>query len=152
MPKLSLLIVSSKFNSVDVQHPSGDAEINQISIEQKKPFQFSANLKVKHFDLQKLFVSLNLLQIPVDLSAQADAQCRGQLLPIQIQCDSQIVAKNLKIRPSIKNSFHIVELNSAKASGTVDFTAQKFNFKALLELPGLTDTMTSSKIQRRRSC
>lgn len=130
-----------KNNSVTVdhiqfKHPSGDADVTQIVFEQKRPFKFKAVAKAKNFDLQKLFLSIGLKDIPVHLNADAGGVCTGEILPLKINCQAQIEASNLDVKSDLNEPFSIVKLSSGSVSGDVNFTENGVSYKALARIKG----------------
>lgn len=121
---------------IQIKHPSGDAEVTQIVFEQKKPFKFKALAKAKNFDLQKLFLSIGLKDIPVRLNAEGGGACSGEIIPLYINCQAQIEASNLDVKTDLNESFSIVKLSSGSVSGDVTFTENGVNYRALARIKG----------------
>jgi translocation and assembly module TamB len=122
------------FDSVLLEHPSGRAELKQISIQKEKPFDFKADVKVYDFQLQKLFSSLNLTNIPADFKADAEAHCNGQIVNFSVHCDTQISAEKISVKTDLKSDFHIVQIEKARAKGFVDLDLKDVKFKADLNI------------------
>lgn len=140
--EIQILNNEVKVNELFISHPSGEAELSQIKFKQKAPYEFSAQVQAHSFNLQKLFLSLNLNNIPAFLDAQATAECQGQLSPLSIQCQTQIQGKNIDVKPSMKDALHIVEIEQATAHGQVSLTNEKLNFNAQLKIK---DSMIQSE-------
>jgi translocation and assembly module TamB len=121
-------------DSIFVEHPSGRAELKQISLQQEKPFNFKADLVVQDFQLQKLFKSLNLNDIPADFKASAKSKCSGQLESLKIHCDSQILANDISVQTDFKSAFHIIQIDQAEIQGETDLTLNSVKFKSNLRL------------------
>lgn len=133
---------SSKLNNSQLQiqkisilHPSGKAELSNISITQTKPFPFRAQVDVSEFNLQKLFTSLNLKNIPADMNAQAKGNCEGTLDEFILKCVSEIAASDIDVKPDVKDSFHIVQINKITALGDIVLTKDHFSYQAQLKIP-----------------
>ena len=129
-------IKNSQFliDSILLEHPSGHAELKQISIQQEKPYGFKTDIHVQDFQLQKLFGSLNLSNIPADLKAHATAKCTGQIDNFKMVCDSEITAENISVQTDLKSSFHIIQMSQVKATGQTDLSLQVFKFNADLQI------------------
>lgn len=122
-------------DSVLVEHPSGRAELKQISIQHGKPFSFKTNVIVENFQLQKLFGSLNLANIPADFQADAKADCSGQIENFKLHCESiSINAENIDVKADIKDSFHIVQVDKAKATGEIDMNSKEIKYTSELQI------------------
>lgn len=121
-------------DSVLVEHPSGHAELSQISIQQEKPYNFKTNVKVDGFQLKKLFDSLNLKNIPADLKADATGQCSGQIENLKIECDTELTADQIDVKAEIKSTSHIVQIQKAKVIGHVEFSQSDVKFKSDLQI------------------
>ena len=121
-------------DSILVEHPSGQAELKQISLQQEKPYAFKADLVVQDFHLQKLFKSLNLNDIPADLKATAKAQCSGQIENLKVHCDSQIMANSISVQTELNDPFYIVQIDQAEALSESDLTLNGLNFKTNLRI------------------
>ena len=116
-------------DQIFIEHLSGTAQLNEIEIDQKKPFLFKTKLDVKSFNLQKLFVSLGLNNIPANLDLTGAANCAGQLLPpFDIECQTTADISNVDIKPSLKKKFSIVKLKKSTLTGTVFFNNEDIQF------------------------
>ena len=127
---------SVTIDKIDIKHPSGDAEVTQIVFEQRKPFKFKAQAKAKNFDLQKLFLSIGLKEIPVNLQADAGGFCSGEFIPLRINCQTQIEARNLDVKPDLSKEFSIVKLSAGTVTGDATFTEDGVDYRALARIPG----------------
>lgn len=124
-----------QFQKISILHPSGKAELSNISITQTKPYPFRAQVEISEFNLQKLFSSLNLKNIPADMNARANGNCEGTIDEFLLKCTTDIIAEKIDVRPDIKDNFHIVEIDKLTAHGDVILTQDDFNFQAQLKLP-----------------
>jgi translocation and assembly module TamB len=129
---------SVTIDKIEIKHPSGDAEVTKIIFEQRKPFKFKAQAKAKNFDLQKLFRSIGLNDIPVNLQADAGGFCSGEVFPLKINCQTQIEARNLDVKPDLSGDFSIVRLSSGTLTGDINFTDEGIDYRALARIPGGT--------------
>lgn len=122
-------------NQIEVEHPAGLAELNSIEVDQEKPYPFKAKLNVKSFNLQKLFASLNLNSIPADLDLVGSTECQGQLMPpFDIECKAQANVENVWVKPSLKDSFHIVKIKKGKINGSLVLNQDDIQFESKVEI------------------
>ncbi|MFZ3230323.1 MAG: translocation/assembly module TamB domain-containing protein [Pseudobdellovibrio sp.] len=122
-------------NQIHFEHPAGIAELNQIEISQEKPYLFKTKLNVKTFNLQKLFISLNLNSIPVDLNLTGSTECAGQLSPpFDIECHAEADISDVWVKPSLKESFSIVKIKEGKIKGTVNFNNDDIQFDSTVTI------------------
>lgn len=122
-------------NQIEVEHPAGLAELNEIEIGQEKPYLFKAKLKVKSFNLQKLFASLNLNSIPADLDLAGSTTCAGQLLPpFDIECDVDATAENIWVKPGLKEALTIVKVKKGHFNGNLILNQEDIQFESKIEI------------------
>ncbi len=122
-------------NQIELEHPSALAYLKKIEIEQKSPYRFKSAVQVKNFDLQKLFGSVGLAEIPAGLSAEANAQCNGLVEPeFKIECDVDSDLQDIWVRPSQKAKLHIVKIKKAKIAGKFEMNPQKMSYTASLKV------------------
>ena len=85
-------------DQIKLEHPAGFAKLTEIEVEQTKPFKFKTKLNVQSVNLQKVFVSMGLTNIPADLDINGSADCAGQLTtPFDIECATQASLTDLVI-------------------------------------------------------
>ena len=124
-----------KLNSLKLEHPSGTALVKDINISQKKPFDFSAQIQVEQFDLQKLFISLGLKDIPAFVQVKGNAECTGRIEYFEVDCQTQINADHIVVLPEINSKFNIIKLQTAAASGSAHLDTEGVTFKTKINLP-----------------
>ena len=124
-----------QLNSLKVAHPSGTAQVQQIKISQKKPFEFSAQVQVEQFDLQKLFVSLGMNDIPAYVNVHGSADCQGQLQDFSIKCQAQAVGENIVVLPEMKSPLNILKVKRAETQSDISMNLNELKFKTILILP-----------------
>lgn len=118
------------FDQITLNHPSGLVQLNQFEIQQKKPFAFKSKIKVTDFNLQKLFESLDLKDIPANLTAQALGECSGQIDGFNAQCNAKLIVENVLVTPEIKSSLPIVSIDKALLDVKGQFTVDDFKYAA----------------------
>ncbi len=121
--------------SLKVQHPAGELKIEKTKLSLQDNLPVSMKLEVSELDLQKLFLSLNLKNIPVDMQLKGNAPCRGQLKPLSFDCDFQAQAELISIRSEIsRQAFEILNLKKITGQGQVQVNTEKIIFKSQLSL------------------
>lgn len=120
-------------SEIKVQHPSGEATVTRSQISLKDNYDFKAQATVAHMDLQKLFQSLNLNNIPVGANLSGTVPCEGQFLPeVQVTCDGiELRAKDLWVKSGMKSKdLAILNLDEMKARGKVQITTTAVTYAA----------------------
>ncbi|MEK6628810.1 MAG: translocation/assembly module TamB domain-containing protein, partial [Bdellovibrionota bacterium] len=124
-----------EMSEVKLEHPSGTASLRNLKIEKNPPYKYSTLLEVSSFDLQKLFLSLSLNDIPAGLSATGKATCSGAIQPsIFATCDVLTDLDNIWVKPGLKEKLHIVKLKKAQLNGTTNFTKDSFSFQTGIQI------------------
>lgn len=130
-------------NQISLEHPSGEAVLNNIEIEQKSPYHFKSKVNLKNFDLQKLFVSMGMKNIPAGLEANSQSVCEGNVQPeLNIDCLVQAELADIWIKPNIQENLHILKLKKSHIDGKVHFTNSQLNYETRIEIGS---SMGSSK-------
>lgn len=121
--KMNLKNNSVAFDQIQLNHPSGLASLSDVEFAQEKPYKFKSKVQVSQFNLQKLFASLELKNIPADFNASVLGNCNGQLMPFEAQCDTKIIAEDIDVTD-------IVQVKKALVGGKVNFTASGVSYEA----------------------
>lgn len=122
-------------NSISYQHLSGSAILNHFKWNTQSD-QFESGLDLKSLDLQKLFQSLSLTGIPVELALLGSGQCDGSLYKnFQINCKASATGNNLDVR----SQYHgppppIIALSNINAEGTVSINLKEVRYDANIKL------------------
>lgn len=125
-----------QFEQVKLTHPAGLVELKNVQIEQKKPYTFQTELDLKEFNLQRLFQSLGLNNIPVDLNALGQIACLGQFIdPLFIKCRGKINTSNILVKANLKNDQPIVKLDNASLDGQAEITNAAVSFSSKINFP-----------------
>lgn len=122
------------FKNMNIQHPSGLLELSKIEFQNKSPYEFKTDIQLKNFNLKDMFKSLNLTNIPASLTAEAKAQCSGQIRDFITYCKGQITAENIKVDADMAGKNNIVSLKKISAQVDGQFNSKRFAFKSLLSL------------------
>ena len=133
-------------------HPAGQLKLTKSNFKFKSPWEFVSEVKIESLDLQKLFVSLGLKNIPVELKIQGGGPCHGQLADFQITCQPDLAGSNLLVGGSFDLPV-VVDISSFAANGPVTVDRQKVSYKASVFLgedrgtsEGIIDYATGFKI------
>lgn len=122
-------------SQVEIEHPSAVASFKGIEIEQKAPYHFKAEASIKQFDLQKLFLSIGLHDIPSGFTAKGQAQCNGWLQPeFKVDCSVSTDLQDIWVRPDMKATLSIVKLKKANLNGTVNFDPRGLTYKTAIRM------------------
>jgi len=134
------------FPNVQLRHPAGTAVLTNTEIGLEQNFEFKTQAKIAKLDLQKLFQSLNLHEIPVWLELQGELPCRGQIrAPFKITCDASASGDNLLVTSDFKNQKAvIVDIAKMSAKGVVEITEKAVAYKAQVQLGTNTGESTGT--------
>lgn len=126
---------------VNLEHPAGAADLTEIEIEQAKPYLFKTKLNVKSFDLQKLFVSLGLSNIPADLNLNGHTECKGQLTaPFNIECAVDAAVSNIVIKSTMNDPSSILKIKQGHVQGSLLVNNEDIQFDTQVTLGSSTGT------------
>ena len=130
-------------NEINLEHAAGHAQLKNIKIEQKPPYQFSSKIEFKNFELQKLFQSIGLSDIPASVTATGGASCEGLLSPKPfVNCSVESQFSDVWVKADLKDPMYIVKLKQGQVRGEVKVDSEKVNYHANINL-GSESTGTS---------
>lgn len=132
--KMNLKNNSVAFDQIQLNHPSGIASLSDFEFKQEKPYKFKSKVQVSQFNLQKLFASLELKNIPADFNASVIGNCSGQFVPLDVHCDSKIIAEDIWVKSDIKNKDYIVQVKKALVGGKVNLDTKGITYDAQAKL------------------
>lgn len=122
-------------NEINLEHPAGRMKLSNIRIEQMPPYHFNSKLEVTAVDAQKLFNSLNLAEIPVNLQVTGTANCEGLLDPSPlVNCSVQASADDTWVKAGLKADQYLIKYKHSRFNGDVKLTSEKFSFSTAIEL------------------
>ncbi len=122
---------------VTLLHPSGQAELKKIVLENKSPYKFKTEIVINEFSLQKLFLSINEKTIPVFLDVKATASCEGQIESFSAICTGQLNAENVDVFSDMKKELNIVSIKRAFSKVKANLNADGVEFENTVEFsPG----------------
>lgn len=119
-----------KFDTITIEHPAGVAYLKNVALENEKPYRIKTDVILENFDLQKMFQSLGLTNIPAYLQANGKATCEGQILDLDINCKSQLKAQNIKVDADLQGHQNIVKVKQLSSIGDVQIKQQGIIFKS----------------------
>lgn len=131
------------FSEVKIKHPAGVATLNKSQIELNHDFNFKSHISVDSLDLQKLFDSMDLSDIPAGALLKADLPCTGRVHPsFYVSCEGvKLHADNIWVKS--ENTAHgnpLLNLKSMSAQGLLTATPQQVSYNASLSLGDSTGT------------
>lgn len=121
-----------EFNKIRADHPAGQLSLNKTKLELKDDFKLQTSVEVDSLDLNKLFVSLNLNQVPVFGSIKGSASCNSFLKKTTATCDFKTNFDNLQIQLPKSELLFVPTIDG---SGTINIDHEKVNFISKLEMP-----------------
>lgn len=121
---------------VEFTHSSGSLQLKDLKLATKDNFNISSQLKLERFDLQKLFLSLGLKNIPVDLNVKSELHCDGQLVSdFFIKCNGSVYGSELLVKSeSSSKGFRILRLDEFSGIGWVTVNTEKVEFESSVQL------------------
>jgi translocation and assembly module TamB len=143
-------------NNLIFKHPAGNLKVNDFKLETKEGFPVKGRVQLEKMDLQKLFESLNLKNIPVDLGVQSDLLCEGQLLSdFFIKCNGSVQGTELLVKSDrTAKGNRIVRIDQFSGNGWVTVDKNKVEYETAVQLhesngnsQGVIDFETGFKIQ-----
>lgn len=124
-----------RIKEVALSHSAGSAKLENAELHLDGDMNFKTNLDVKYLDLQSLFKSIKLDEIPVELQSQGQFKCEGQIKDFKTSCNGKIEGKNLFVGSEYnKQESAIVELNEFKAQGSMTIDLNSVAYKADLQI------------------
>lgn len=124
-----------EINELNLEHPSGTAALKNVKFEKKSPYNFSTTLEINSFDLQKLFVSLGLSQIPAGIQGSGNSQCTGVIKPTpSVFCKVSADVHDIWVKPNMKASLNIVKLKQGRIDGETTITREGLTYRADLTI------------------
>lgn len=130
-------ISNSELNisEVKLEHPAGNALIKNLKLDKNPPYRFSSSVEIINFDLQKLFNSIGLSNIPTNLGANGSATCHGALRGSTLAtCNVHTTVENLWVKPDKNNNFHIVKIKQIQLNGEAKFSHDDFSYNTNIQI------------------
>ncbi len=120
---------------IEYEHEVGHAQLENLrwNIEHD---DIESKVDLKDFDLQKLFKTLHLEKIPVDLNVKGNAFCQGSIIKkFKLECKAKLDGENLDVRTAFKAPPpSIIELKSFTGTGTVSIDTEEVRYESAIEL------------------
>jgi Uncharacterized protein conserved in bacteria len=129
-------------SDVNLAHPAGRAKLVGSQIELDKNFAFKSKAVVDELDLQKLFISLDLANIPVGVMLKGEAPCAGELKTLDVKCTGvSLAGQNLWVKTGSHSSdLALVNIKDMKAQGDVQISKAAVAYQANLSIFDNTGT------------
>lgn len=123
------------FSNIELMHPAGKVKLSESSIGLTTPYNFKTNVSSENFNLQKLFVSLNLKDVPVEMLISPKAQCEGAISNFTTFCKVEIKSAGLKVSSHMNDpKSRIVEVGEFSAQGEFFADINKIAYKGTVAL------------------
>lgn len=120
-----------KLSNIDLIHPSGRVVLKNSQFNIDSPHLFKSEISSENLDLQKLFLSLNLKNIPVYLNIVPSLACEGEVKNFIVNCKGNVKAKDFVVHTEMnRKSSRIVALDAFEATGDLSIDKEKVGFKA----------------------
>lgn len=121
---------------LEFEHPSGKATLTDLNWNTETD-KISTDLELHNLDLQKLFIEIGLLRIPVELQASGRLQCSGQLIDnFNLNCNGNVEGRGLDVRAGYKApGAPIVGLQTFSGQGNVTVNTKEVTYNSSIELP-----------------
>jgi translocation and assembly module TamB len=120
---------------IRLENKSGKAEIERLRMTLEPKVQFSANVKSPGLEVKQLLENLDVKHVPILIPVKGDASCQGVLQDApEITCQARITTPKVHVdsgRPSFST---IVEVEDARAKGSVKITSKQVEYKADIEV------------------
>ncbi|MGZ3769504.1 MAG: translocation/assembly module TamB domain-containing protein [Bdellovibrio sp.] len=130
-------------SQIKIQHPAGEALLTDTEMTLDKNFDFKTKVSLTDLDLQNLFQTLDLKNIPVGAEIVGDVPCEGRIRPFfQINCsNTSLKARDFWVKAENKPSAKsILQLNSLAVSGQVQITKKSINYAAKVNIGSSSGT------------
>lgn len=122
-----------KFSNIELIHPAGKVTLSESSVKLKEPHEFKAKVASEHLDLQKLFLSLDLKEVPVFLALSPKVECEGAIKGFSIFCKASAKGFGLKVQSEMRDpSSRIVEIGEFGVSGEFFSDLDKIAYKGIV--------------------
>ncbi|MES3037060.1 MAG: translocation/assembly module TamB [Bdellovibrionota bacterium] len=121
-------------DELQLKHTAGQASLIQSSLQLHEPYQFAGTINLEQMNLQKLFVSMQLKNIPVDINAKGRVPCSGTLVPIEVNCYGDLEGTDIWVGSSMNKDSTIVALDKVNAKGKFNLNTEKIDFESQLNI------------------
>lgn len=119
-----------RLSNIEFKHPSGNLILKKSQINVEPPYKFKTEVSSEKIDIQKMFLSLNLKNIPVWLDLVPELSCEGEIENFNTNCSGKIVGEKFLVNSEmdLKKS-RIVAVEKFSANGEASINSQKVTFK-----------------------
>ncbi|MEN0060161.1 MAG: translocation/assembly module TamB, partial [Bdellovibrio sp.] len=122
-----------RLSEMQLSHPAGEASVTKAQITLAQDFAFKTQVTVHKLDLQQLFHSLNLHDIPAGLQAQGQWPCEGHIYPsFQLTCTgASLSAHDIWVKAGMRpRDTEILNVKDMSAQGQVQVTTEAVSYSA----------------------
>lgn len=125
-----------ELSELDIAHPAGNAKLVNTLINFHEDVEFATHVLIQDIDVQKLFTSLDLKEIPVWLQLKADLPCTGHFGDaMTVQCQGELEANQLNIQSDYTDAHStIVSVDKLLANGQLNISNEKIDYQAKLKM------------------
>ncbi len=124
-----------EISEIKFEHPSGKVSLKNVKIDKTPPYRYSTTIEISNFDLQKLFISLSLNNIPAGFMASGKAACTGAIQANTIAtCSIQAALENIWVNTAKTDNFNILKLKQGHLTGETKFTKEGFSYQSNVQI------------------
>jgi len=124
-----------RFKKIEAIHPAGHIVFNNSELELKKEFKFKSEIEVKNLNSLKLFHSLGLNKIPVNMDLKANLPCEGKLSPFSTNCKGWVSAQNLQVKSESNfTGKSVIEMDELYAEGSLQVDSSEVKYNAQIKV------------------
>lgn len=130
-------------SEMKVFHPAGEAVLTQSQLSLDGNYAFKSKISVNSLDLQKLFQTIGLANIPVGVDLNGVLPCEGQIYPFfQFTCtQAELHAKDLWVKTDNSTKTpHLVNVPHMGAKGQVRITKDFVEYAATVSVGNSSGT------------
>lgn len=120
-----------------LEHPAGRITLNDLRLSPEPPYTFSAEVAIENFDLQKMFGSLELHDIPAGFVASGRANCEGHLRPgPEADCRVLTDLRDIWVKPGHNDKLNILKIRSARLEGDTHLNMDGLTYSSRIQVGG----------------
>lgn len=103
--------------------------------EEKSSIDLSARLKSQQFDVREFLIRMGLKDLPIEVFASADLNCKGPAYPqADVICEGNVSGEQMEVRTGPRVQDTLVTVDEMRATGSARFTNKQISYKADLEM------------------
>lgn len=121
-------------SKVNIEHPSGSADLDNFQLNLKTPYKYSGSLNVKSLSIHELLKNIGVGEIPVWVNLNGNINCSGSIELIKNECEAKIFGDKLRVKTSMQNNQDLVFLDNFNASGKVSLNDKSVSYTTELHV------------------